>query len=229
MVRIERSGDKGWFFIKFDRDDIPLWKRGQYFILRYGENYTGLPLFPFEREGYVTFAVHSEDGVNIKDGEDIKCVEGPCGKPLDLSEYRRILFVSNEKGVPAFLNIASESADLLIVGSTELADTIGLNYLHINSLDELEDKVEFEMYDLVLSAGDNDLSRMLTEINKISRHIACVDTPIRDGTGLCLICRVYVKGEMRLNCVDGRWFRAKDVDWHRLRHSEGEKVECLRR
>ncbi len=227
MVRIERQEKKGYFFIKTDKGNITPWKRGQYFIIRFGNNYKGIPSFPFEMGGETVFIIYGE-----KDIENISNIEGPCGKPLNLSGYSRILFVCNDKGIPAFMNVkqgGKEHIDLLILGSSELAEELGVNYKRINYLEEVREEVNRNNYDLVISAGDNEISKGIEDLNISAEHIACVYTPIRDGTGLCLICRVYVKGEMRLNCVDGRWFIARDIDWDKLKASKKEKAECLRR
>ncbi len=227
MVRIERREGKGWFFIKVDKGNIPEWKRGQYFIIRYGENYKGIPSFPFQIGDEATFVIHSEEKI-----EEITNIEGPCGKPLNLSGYTRILFVCNEKGIPAFINIkqkGKEHIDLFMLGSTELGEELGVNYRLIRSLEEVKEEAHKSNYDLIISAGDNEISKGILDLNIPVEHVACVDTPIRDGAGLCLICRVYVKGKMKLNCVDGRWFIAGDIDWDKLKVSKEEKVGCLRR
>ncbi len=227
MVRIERWEGKDWFFIKTDKENITPWKKGQYFIIRFGENYTGMPSFPFEMGGETVFIIYGEEKIG-----NVSHIEGPCGKPLNLSGYSRIVFVCNERGIPAYMNVkqkGNEHIDLFVLGSSDIAEELGINYRRVNTLEEVKEELNKNNYDLVISAGDNKIPKGIEDLNISVEHIACVDTPIRDGTGLCLICRVYVKGEMKLNCVDGRWFIARDIDWDKLKVLKEEKVECLRR
>ena len=54
-----------------------------------------------------------------------------------------------------------------------------------------------------------------------------------DGTGMCGVCRLCVKGETKFACVDGPEFAGHDVDWNefleRRRTYEPEEVEPLHR
>ncbi len=197
------------------------WRAGQYFILRYGENFKGQVVFPIRIKDRLYFGVCKDWELfsYLEKNGFIEGIEGPCGKPLDISSYKRPVGVSVGEGIFPLLSLYSERKYTLYHKGEEIkTDTFEIKTLY--DLGHLKDIIDNERANVILTAGSNELSEEIVNMNLNIDHMACVDTPILDGTGLCLICRVYVGGEMKLNCVDGMWFSAKEVDWESLKQRE---------
>ena len=68
-------------------------------------------------------------------------------------------------------------------------------------------------YNLVVSVGDNKLSKKLLEIYPESNHITAPKVHMLCSTGLCLTCRIKIEDKYLLACTDGAWFDAKLINW----------------
>ncbi len=207
--------------ISLEREIDCEWKTGQYFILRYGENFNGQVVFPIKIEDRLYFGVCRDWELfsYLEKNGFIEGIEGPCGKPLHISSYKKPVGVSVDEGIFPLLSLYSERRYTLYHKGEEIkTDTFEIKTLY--DLGHLKDIIDEEGADVILTAGSNELSEEIANMNLGIDHMACVDTPVLDGTGLCLICRVYVRGEMKLNCVDGMWFPAEEVDWESLRQRE---------
>ncbi len=228
MIEIEDILDisEEFVFISVQKKHTNEWKKGQYFIIRYGDNLSGEVVFPVEIRGKVYFGICKDSEVYkyISDRKGFENIEGPCGKPLDMSRFKNPLGVSKGKGIFPILSVL-EDIRIYNIGNSINMDLIRIRGLSdINILKKIIEEIGC---DVILTAGDNELSEYISNMNLGCEVYACVETPILDGTGLCIICRVYINGEMKLNCVDGPWFPAKFVDWEGLRNKEVSKG-CLK-
>jgi ferredoxin--NADP+ reductase len=80
----------------------------------------------------------------------------------------------------------------------------------IEDLDEPVDRIVINGCTMLSKAG-SDASRPLGIKTVVSLNPIMID-----GTGMCGVCRVTVKGETKFACVDGPDFDGHEVDWEEL-------------
>ncbi|GAB6077386.1 iron-sulfur cluster-binding protein [Hydrogenobaculum acidophilum] len=211
-------------------------KPGQFFVMQYQEKPERLPLFIMdasENENTITFLLQKSDDVlnieifdNIKVGQRLYYVEGPAGKPFPLLEGKNILFVSINWGFAGIYNIAKHlksknNIDLAFIDteSVNLEDvksftTIFNNVYEYSSIDTFGQNGK--SYDVIVSAGSNELAKELVSIYEGKEVICSVITRMLCTVGLCLACRIQYDGKIKLPCVEGPWLDASKIDFDDL-------------
>jgi ferredoxin--NADP+ reductase len=83
---------------------------------------------------------------------------------------------------------------------------------------KLQERIESERVDYVLTAGPVPMMRAVAEVTRDTGipTIASLNPIMVDGTGMCGGCRVQVGGEVKFACVDGPEFDAHQVDFRDL-------------
>jgi len=209
-------------------------KAGQYAILQHTELSEPIPLSILSvEEETASFLVKVVGRTTLELKEEANSlfyVAGPLGTPFPVKTYGKVVFFTKGWGVSPALNVASflkeknnrlELIHLDDYGFLPLEDRLRAVFDRISVLKEVQ-KVDA---DLIVSVGDNRLSKEVLQFNPKANHIAMVNTHILDGVGLCLVCRVMVDGGLKLACTDGPWFPADKVDWDNLISREDLFVE----
>ncbi len=179
--------------------------------------------------------------VRLNEEPEIAYIEGPAGVPFEIRNYGRVLLISKNWGLASLfaigkaLNACGNSVSALHVGDT-LENVYMIDELQSfcesvrvltedGSLEEGNVEIALRDYldsagkpDLVVCAGSNLDSSLVVDLCKREgiEVMAMVNTYMLDTIGLCLVCRVMVKGEQKLACVDGPWFRGDEIEWDYL-------------
>ena len=178
-------------------------------------------------------------------GQSLYSLTGPLGSPLDVKHYGEVILVSGGIGtaevfpVSKALKTAGNKVNVISGARTE-------NLLILeNELKRVSDKLYICTDDGSYGRKGNVtlvlkelLSRtssgkqcglvytvgpisMMREVSNITRErkietVACLNSLILDGTGMCGSCRVTVKGKVKFTCVDGPNFDAHSLDWDEI-------------
>lgn len=211
-------------------------KPGQFFIMQYQEKPERIPIFimnaDIERNTVSFLLQRSDDMVvteafeNIKPGQKLHYVEGPAGKPFPHLEYKNILFVSINWGFAGIYNIAKHlkpknkvelafiNSDLVRLDDLRSYTDIFDNVYEFNSIEAFS-KID-KPYDVVVSAGSNELAKELVSVYEDKNVLCAVITRMLCTVGLCLACRIQYDGKLKLPCVEGPWLEANKIDFDDL-------------
>ena len=211
-------------------------KPGQFFVMQYQEKPERIPLFIMDsnqNENTITFLLQKSDDIlnieifdNIKVGQRLYYVEGPAGKPFPLLENKNILFVSMNWGFAGIYNIAKylkskNNIDLAFIDTDSVNlevlkpfTTIFNNVYEYSSIDTFGQNGK--PYDVIVSAGSNELAKELVSIYEDKEVVCAVITRMLCTVGLCLACRIQYDGKMKLPCVEGPWLDASKIDFDDL-------------
>lgn len=211
-------------------------KLGQFFIMQYQEKPERIPIFimnaDIERNTVSFLLQRSDDMVvteafeNIKPGQKLHYVEGPAGKPFPHLEYKNILFVSINWGFAGIYNIAKHlkpknkvelafiNSDLVRLDDLRSYTDIFDNVYEFNSIEAFS-KID-KPYDVVVSAGSNELAKELVSVYEDKNVLCAVITRMLCTVGLCLACRIQYDGKLKLPCVEGPWLEANKIDFDDL-------------
>ncbi|MFP3206516.1 MAG: 2-polyprenylphenol hydroxylase [Hydrogenobaculum sp.] len=211
-------------------------KPGQFFIMQYQEKPERIPVFIMSADvehSTVSFLLQKSDDMvvteafeNIKPGQRLHYVEGPAGKPFPQLEYKNILFVSINWGFAGIYNVAKHlkpknKIELAFINS----DSVRLDDLksytdifdHVYEFDSIESFIKIDKpYDVVVSAGSNDLAKELVGVYEDKNVLCAVITRMLCTVGLCLACRIQYDGKLKLPCVEGPWLEANKIDFDDL-------------
>ncbi|HEK25734.1 iron-sulfur cluster-binding protein [Hydrogenobaculum sp.] len=211
-------------------------KPGQFFIMQYQEKPERIPVFIMDADierNAVSFLLQKSDDMvvteafeNIKPGQKLHYVEGPAGKPFPQLEYKNILFVSINWGFAGIYNVAKHlkpknKIDLAFINS----DAVHLEDLRsytgiFDSVYEFDSVEAFSKidkpYDVVVSAGSNELAKELVSVYEDKNVLCAVITRMLCTVGLCLACRIQYDGKLKLPCVEGPWLEANKIDFDDL-------------
>ncbi len=203
-------------------------KAGQFVMLKLHSNAENIPIAILDtyEEGFICFikAVGRSTLEVLEEGKSFHYVGGPMGKPFPVKDYGRVLSYAYGWGISPAINVAkhlkegTNVIDLVVMGEP----IKGLLEIYGKLFDNVfyeERPTLREGYDLVYTAGSNQLSMELSKM--YPRVIGMVNVHMLDSVGLCLVCRVWVNGFQKLACVDGPWFFADKVDWENLISREG--------
>ncbi|ADC90146.1 Dihydroorotate dehydrogenase, electron transfer subunit, iron-sulphur cluster binding domain protein [Thermocrinis albus DSM 14484] len=156
--------------------------------------------------------------------ESFYYVGGPIGKPFPIKNYGKVVFYTTGWGVAPAFNVGralkKEGCSLQLFYTGPGEPPMYHKLREVFEVIETQETPPPVDADLWVSAGSNELSRYLVSLGKGVPHIALVNTYMLDAVGLCLVCRVTVKGSTQLACVDGPWFPAEEVDWENLLERE---------
>ncbi|RLC65680.1 MAG: sulfide/dihydroorotate dehydrogenase-like FAD/NAD-binding protein [Chloroflexi bacterium] len=225
-------------------------KPGQFVILRVDE--VG-ERFPLSLAGWdedrgtleILFLIMGKSTMKLSaldEGDCIRDIVGPLGRPTEIESYGNILSVCSTFGIGPMVPMikALKEKGNKVVTVMEARDKASLFW---------EDRLKSVSDETYVVLGDGSLGKhrrvreFITEYlesgNKVDRVFAfgrifmmmdCCRatkpfdiktivglTPIMvDGTGMCGCCRVSVGGETKFTCVDGPEFDGHLVDWELL-------------
>ncbi|MFH1714993.1 MAG: sulfide/dihydroorotate dehydrogenase-like FAD/NAD-binding protein [Elusimicrobiota bacterium] len=195
----------------------------------------------FQEIGYSTKLLGRLD-----EGGRLFALVGPLGHASKIKNYGRVMLVAGGVGIAEILPIASKMKEegnhvCIVIGSKTKSLIILEDELR-NVSDEIyivtddgsygekgfttnimKEKINSNRYDLVYTVGPILMMQKAAEITKEKgiKTVACLNSLILDGTGMCGCCRVTIGGEVRFACVDGPEFDAHLVDWKELMSRTG--------
>lgn len=225
------------------------WQPGQFVIVRAHETGERIPLTVVAvdcERGTVRLVVQevgktTADLVRLCEGDEIRDVCGPLGRPSEIDRFGTCVAVAGGYGSAAVLPIVTglvaagnrviavvgaRNEDLLVLveeldaaaSEVHVATDDGSRGSRGTVLEPLLEILSTEQVDRVIAIGP---MRMMQAVADTTRPAAIPTVvslnPIMvDGTGMCGACRVHIDGEVRFACVDGPEFDAHTVDYDEL-------------
>ncbi|SMP08001.1 sulfide dehydrogenase (flavoprotein) subunit SudB [Desulfurobacterium pacificum] len=223
---------------------------GQFVIVRVTAKGERIPLTIAEKDpeaGTITLMVQRVGKSTFhlscfEEGNCIKDVVGPLGKPTHIEKWGHVVAVGGGLGLAPIHHICQgvkEAGNQLtvIMGFRKkelifwedkmklLADRVivttndgsyGMKGLVTDALQKLID--DGEKIDMVICAGPVPMMKAVADLTKKYGipTVASLNPIMVDGTGMCGACRVTVGGETKFACVDGPEFDAHQVDFDEL-------------
>lgn len=254
MFQIERKQElaKGTI-VRFDISAPKIAKKakpGQFIILRVNETGERIPMTIADKDefaGFITiiFQVVGKTTAlmrSLKEGDFLRDVVGPLGKPAEVSKIGTVLMIGGGTGVAilyhvtkAFKNagnyvigiIGARDKDLVILENEmrAICDELVIttddgSYGERGFVTQPLEKYLNERHDIKLVYSIGPIIMMknvctLTKKYKMSTKVSLNPIMI-DGTGMCGGCRVKVEGQTMFCCVDGPDFDGHEVDFDEL-------------
>ncbi|MDR0485552.1 MAG: sulfide/dihydroorotate dehydrogenase-like FAD/NAD-binding protein [Elusimicrobiota bacterium] len=229
---IARNAQAGQFLI-FRLDDygerVPLTVAGI-------DRQKGLIRIIFQHAGKSTTALSL-----LKEGDNIKDLLGPLGRPTEVEKFGTACIVSGGVGTAEILTVIEA---LRIVGN-KVISIVGArtkelflleedirrasSELHIATddgsygvkglvTDILKTLIARETINIVYAIGPAPMMRAVADLTKKHsiKTVVSLNPIMVDGTGMCGACRVSVGGKTKFACVDGPEFDAHQVNWDEL-------------
>jgi ferredoxin--NADP+ reductase len=225
-------------------------KAGQFIILRVNETGERIPMTIADKDDFagiitIIFQVVGKTTAlmrSLKEGDFIRDVAGPLGRPAEVEKIGTVLMVGGGTGVAILYHVAKafKEADnyvISIIGAREKDLVILENEMDLIS-DELVvttddgsygyrgfvtqplEKYLEERYDikLIYSIGPIIMMKNVCAITKKYNipTIVSLNPIMIDGTGMCGGCRVKIDGKIKFACVDGPDFDGQLVDFNEL-------------
>lgn len=222
-------------------------KAGQFVILRIDEYGERIPLTISAVESdnirciFMAIGKTTHALADLKEGDIIRDVAGPLGKPSEIKKYGTCVVIGGGAGIaccPIIVQalksagnlvkgiIGARNADLLILEEEmkESCDELfittddGSRGVHGFVSDVLKTEIQKGGIDAVWIIGPAIMMKVTSEVTRPHNIQTFVSlNPIMvDGTGMCGSCRVKIDGEVRFACVDGPEFDAHKVDFDLL-------------
>ncbi|MEW6181786.1 MAG: sulfide/dihydroorotate dehydrogenase-like FAD/NAD-binding protein [Bacillota bacterium] len=223
---------------------------GQFIILRVHENGERIPLTisDYNREKGTITLIFQEIGKTttmlgrLGEGDCIRDLVGPLGKPTDLENLGRVVVIGGGLGTALVFSQVKE----MHKNGTRVDVIVGARN---ESLIILEEEIKPYCENLYIATDDGSkghkgfvtdlLKKLIEDGNKYDRAVAVgplimmkvvsnltrqygVPTTVSmnpimiDGTGMCGGCRLSVGGETRFACVDGPEFDGHLVDFDQV-------------
>jgi ferredoxin/flavodoxin---NADP+ reductase len=225
-------------------------KAGQFIILRVNETGERIPLTvadkdPFSGNITLIYQVVGKTTAllrSLNEGDSIKDVSGPLGKPAEINNIGTVVMIGGGTGVAILHHIAkafkeagnymisiigAKDKEMLILEREMLAISDELvittddgSYGQMGFVTDPLKKYLEERHDikLVYAIGPIIMMKFVTQLTKKHNIKTMVSlNPIMiDGTGMCGGCRVKVNNTTKFCCVDGPDFDAFEVDFDEL-------------
>jgi ferredoxin/flavodoxin---NADP+ reductase len=231
-------------------------KPGQFVILRVNETGERIPLTVADKDEFsgiitVIFQVVGKTTAlmrSLKEGDIIKDVTGPLGKPAEIKKEGTVIMVGGGTGVAILYHITKAFKQagnqvISIIGARD-KDMLILE----NEMDNVSDELVIttddgsygnrgfvtdplkkyleERYDikLVYAIGPIVMMKNVCKLTKQfnTKTFVSLNPVMIDGTGMCGGCRVTVDNKTQFCCVDG-----PDFDGHLVDFDELEKRNSL--
>ena len=221
---------------------------GQFVIVRREEGAERIPLTIADADadaGTITLVIQavgktSCDLCVLREGDAIRDVAGPLGRPTELIERGRAICVGGGVGTavvhPLAQGLAARGVEVTSIiggrarewiifeeelrryGDVRVCTDDGSYGRHGFVTDELSEMVEAGGVDHVYAVGP---VPMMGAVAGVTRDVGVpttvsLNTIMVDGTGMCGGCRVTVGGKTVYACVDGPEFDAQTVDFKQL-------------
>ena len=224
-------------------------KPGQFIIARIDETGERIPLtvYNFDKKaGTISLIVQKVGKTTnklclLKKNDSLIDLAGPLGRPAELGDYKRVLFVGGgvgaaevypvarafkKKGTAVTIIVGARTKDILILEKElrSLSDKLYVttddgSYGQRGFVTDLLGKIlKKETFDLIYAIGPLVMMQAVTRLTKpygIKTRVS-LNSIMVDGTGMCGTCRVRVGGEMKFTCVDGPEFDGGLVDFDEL-------------
>ncbi len=225
-------------------------KAGQFIILRVNETGERIPLTVADKDEFagiitIIFQVVGKTTAlmrSLNEGDLIKDVVGPLGRPAELEKIGTVVMVGGGTGVAILHHVAkafkeagnyvigimgAKDKEMLILENemTQICDDLIIttddgSYGERGFVTQPLEKYLGERDDIKLVYAIGPIIMMknvvkLTEKYKVKTMVSLNPIMI-DGTGMCGGCRVKVNNETRFCCVDGPDFDGSKVDFDEL-------------
>jgi ferredoxin/flavodoxin---NADP+ reductase len=225
-------------------------KAGQFVIIRVNETGERIPLTVADKDEFagiisIIFQVVGKTTAlmrSLKEGDLIKDVVGPLGRPAEIEKTGTVIMVGGGTGVAILHHVAkafkqsgnyvigivgSKDKEMLILENemSQICDELVIttddgSYGERGFVTQPLQKYMEERDDIKLVYAIGPIIMMknvckLTEKFKIKTMVSLNPVMI-DGTGMCGGCRVKVNDETRFCCVDGPDFDGHKVDYEEL-------------
>lgn len=231
-------------------------KAGQFIILRVNETGERIPLTVADKDEFsgiitIIFQVVGKTTAlmrSLKEGDTIKDIVGPLGKPADVHKVGTVVMVGGGTGiailhsvVKAFKEegnfvigiIGARDKDLLIMENEMKAicdelivTTDDGSYGQLGFVTQPLQKYLEERYDIKMVYAIGPIIMMKSVCNLTKKFniptMVSLNPIMIDGTGMCGGCRVKVDNKTQFCCVDG-----PDFDGHKVDFDELEKRNSL--
>ncbi len=222
---------------------------GQFVIIRLHEHGERIPLSLADicpEDGTISLVVMAVGKTTtemslLKEGDSIRDLCGPLGKPTPVRYYGRVVLVGGgfgiaplypigramkEKGNEVITIQGARSSDLIIyrMEMMSVSDRLiittddGSEGLKGRVTDALRILLDEEGADLVMAVGPAVMMKAVSGLTRSYgvKTVVSLNPIMVDGTGMCGGCRVLVDGKTRFVCVDGPEFDGHRVDWDTL-------------
>ncbi len=222
---------------------------GQFVVLRIDESGERIPLtiYDFDKKaGTISLVVQKVGKTTnklclLKKNDCLIDLAGPLGKPAEIGDYKRVLFVGGgvgaaevypvarafkKKGTGVTIVVGARTKDILIL-EKELRSLSDKLYITTDDgscgqrgfvTDALGEILKKETFDLIYAIGPLVMMQAVTRLAKpygIKTRVS-LNSIMVDGTGMCGSCRVRIGGEVKFTCVDGPEFDGELVDFEEL-------------
>lgn len=223
---------------------------GQFVIVRVNETGERIPLTVADKDAFsgiitLIFQVVGKTTAlmrSLNEGDFLKDVVGPLGKPADVNKVGTVLMTGGGTGVAILHHIAKafKEAGNYVIGITgaRTRDMLILENEMEHICDELvittDDGTYGEMgfvtdplkkylderYDIKLVYAIGPIIMMKNVVNLTGKYdvptMVSLNPIMIDGTGMCGGCRVKIDNETKFCCVDGPDFDGFKVDFEEL-------------
>ncbi len=191
---------------------------------------------------------------NKQINDEIAALLGPLGVPVKMSKVGLVVCIANGVGTAQILPIcrANKKAGNKVTGiigakskrslmlEPQMRLTCDKLLIATNdgsyerkglATDLLREMLNTKEVQRVYAMGSVDMMETVTAMTKVKQipTLVSLNPMMYDGTGMCGSCRVKVKGEIVLACVDGPVFNGHDIDFQDLRirmNAYGDLKEC---
>jgi ferredoxin--NADP+ reductase len=225
-------------------------KAGQFVIIRVNETGERIPLTVADKDAFsgtitLIFQIVGKTTAlmrSLKEGDSLKDVVGPLGKPADIENIGTVVMVGGGTGVAILHHVAKafKEAGNYVIGIIGARDreTMILDDEMAHICDELiitTDDGSFgergfvttplkkyldERYDIKLAYAIGPIIMMKNVCNLTKKYniptMVSLNPVMIDGTGMCGGCRVTVDNRTQFCCVDGPDFDGHLVDFDEL-------------
>lgn len=225
-------------------------KAGQFVIIRVNETGERIPLTVADKDAFsgtitLIFQIVGKTTAlmrSLKEGDSLKDVVGPLGKPADIENIGTVVMVGGGTGVAILHHVAKafKEAGNYVIGIIGAKDkeTLILDNEMGHICDELvitTDDGSFgergfvttplkkyldERYDVKLAYAIGPIIMMKNVCNLTKNYniptMVSLNPVMIDGTGMCGGCRVTVDNRTQFCCVDGPDFNGHLVDFDEL-------------
>jgi ferredoxin--NADP+ reductase len=212
-----------FLFLRIYAPHISNAKVGQFVMLQLKEDSERIPVFVLEtfQDGFsCILEVVGRSTLEIKEeGEEFYYIGGPLGKPFPAYYYGKVVLYSKNWGIVGAINVGRVLKKLGNHIKFVYFEFAFNDLLQKEGFDEIILENELKAHkpaDLVVSVGDNLLSKKLSEMYPSVKHIAMPKVYMLCSVGLCLTCRLKVGDRYFLACTDGPWFDANSIDWEEI-------------
>jgi ferredoxin--NADP+ reductase len=221
---------------------------GQFVIVRREEGAERIPLTIADADaeaGTITLVIQavgktSCDLCVLREGDAIRDVAGPLGRPTELIDHGRAVCVGGGVGTavvhPLAQGLAARGVEVTSIiggrarewiifedelrryGDVRVCTDDGSYGRHGFVTDELRELLEAGPVDHIYAVGPVPMMGAVSEVTRdpYVPTTVSLNTIMVDGTGMCGGCRVNVGGKTVYACVDGPEFDAHAVDFKRL-------------